>query len=193
MAEIPAIFKKYAPYIEKELKSLFKGRDLCLYDMMKYHMGWVDSSGREISNANNGKMLRATLSLLASESISGDFKKALPVSAAIELIHNYSLIRDDIQDEDEFRRHRPTVWKVWGRAQAINVGSAIKVLADLSILKLEDNGIPVHKQAEVLDILESSCLEMIEGQFMDIDFENKDNISIDQYLEMIERDRKSVV
>jgi len=91
MAEMPEIFIRYAPYIEKELRSLFEGRDLYLYDMMKYHMGWIDSSGRESSDANNGKMLRATLSLLASESVSGDFKRALPVSAAIELIHNYSL------------------------------------------------------------------------------------------------------
>ena len=61
MAEMPEIFNRYAPYIEQELKSLFEGRNLCLYNMMKYHMGWVDSQGETSSNGNSGKMLRATL------------------------------------------------------------------------------------------------------------------------------------
>ncbi|MCD4670438.1 MAG: polyprenyl synthetase family protein [Actinomycetia bacterium] len=193
MAEMPEIFIRYAPYIEKELKSLFKGRDLYLYDMMKYHMGWIDKSGRESRDANSGKMLRGTLSLLASESVSGDFKRALPVSAAIELIHNYSLIHDDIQDEDELRRHRPTVWKVWGASQAINAGSALKVLAGLSVLRLGRRGMPGQKQAEVLDILESNCLEMLEGQYMDIDFEHRDRVSVEQYIKMIEKKTAALI
>ena len=146
MAKMPEIFSRYLPHIEQELKSLFEGRDLRLYNMMKYHMGWVDSKGEISSNNNNGKMLRATLCLLASESLSGDFKKALPVSAAIELIHNYSLVHDDIQDDDEMRRHRPTIWKIWGKPQAINAGSALKILANLSVLKLNDLGIPREKR-----------------------------------------------
>ena len=193
MAEMPEIFNRYSPYIEQELKSLFKDRDLHLYNMMKYHMGWIDSQGEISSNGNNGKMLRATLCLLASESISGDFKKALPVSAAIELIHNYSLVHDDIQDDDELRRHRPTVWKIWGKPQAINAGSALKILANLSVLKLNDLGIPREKQVEVFDILDTSCLEMIEGQYMDIDFEDRDIISVDEYLEMIEKKTSALI
>lgn len=193
MKGMPGIFSKYAPHVERELRSLFNGRDLPLYGMIKYHMGWIDESGKTTKNASNGKMLRATLCLLASESITGDFKKALPVSAAIELIHNYSLVHDDIQDGDELRRHRSTVWKIWGSPQAINAGSALKMLAGLSILKLRGNGIPPEKQLEVFDILESNCLKMIEGQFMDIDFEQKDGISVKQYQEMIEKKTSALI
>jgi len=193
MAKMPELFNRYSPYIEQELKSLFEGRDLYLYDMMKYHMGWIDSKGEISSNGNHGKMLRATLCLLASESICGDFRRALPVSAAIELIHNYSLVHDDIQDDDELRRHRPTVWKIWGKPQAINAGSAMKILANLSVLKLSDLGIPREKQVEVFDILDSSCLEMIEGQYMDIDFEDRDIISVEEYLKMIEKKTSALI
>jgi geranylgeranyl diphosphate synthase type I len=190
---MPEIFSKYTPLVEEELKSLFEGRDLPLYSMMKYHMGWIDERGLESRNAVGGKMLRATLCLLASESVTGDYKKALPVSAAIELIHNYSLVHDDIQDGDELRRHRATVWKIWGSPQAINAGSALKMLADMSVLKLRGNGIPAEKQLEVFDILGSGCLKMIEGQFMDIDFEDRDRISVGQYLEMIEKKTSALI
>ncbi len=190
---MPEIFNRYQFHIEQELKSLFEGRDLRLYNMMKYHMGWIDGRGGSSSNGNSGKMLRATLCLLASESISGDFKKALPVSAAIELIHNYSLVHDDIQDDDEMRRHRPTVWKIWGKPQAINAGSALKILANLSVLKLNDLGIPREKQVEILDILDTSCLEMIEGQYMDIDFESRDIISVEEYFKMIEKKTSALI
>jgi geranylgeranyl diphosphate synthase type I len=125
--------------------------------------------------------------------VTGDFKKALPVSAAIELIHNYSLVHDDIQDGDELRRHRSTVWKIWGSPQAINAGSALKMLADLSILQLRGNGIPPEKQLDVFDILETNCLQMIEGQYMDIDFEQRNRITVEQYLEMIEKKTSALI
>jgi geranylgeranyl diphosphate synthase, type I len=193
MKTMPSIFSSYLPYIEKQLKSLFKGRELPLYRMMQYHMGWLDENGREISKADNGKMVRATLCLLAAESVTGDFKKALPVSAAIELMHNYSLVHDDIQDGDGMRRHRPTVWKLWGSPQAINAGSALKMLADLSILRLAESGIPPHKQLDVFEILEKNCLSMIEGQYMDIDFEHRDGITVGQYLDMIEKKTSALI
>jgi len=193
MSSMPRIFLSYLPYVENQLKSLFRDRKLPLYRMMEYHMGWMDENGRENADANSGKMLRATLCLLAAESVTGDFKKALPVSAAIELIHNYSLVHDDIQDGDELRRHRSTVWKIWGSPQAINAGSALKMLADLSILQLRGNGIPPEKQLDVFDILETNCLKMIEGQYMDIDFEQRDSIAVEQYLEMIEKKTSALI
>ncbi len=193
MGELPEVFNKYYSFIEEELKSLFKQRDLYLYDMMQYHMGWKDSQGNPVNN-NSGKMLRATLCLLACESLNeGDFKKALPIAAAIELIHNYSLVHDDIQDDDEFRRHRPTVWKIWGKPQAINAGSALKILSTLSVLNLKVHNIPTEKQVEIFKILDDSCLEMIEGQFLDIDFEDRSDIDVDDYLDMIEKKTSGLI
>ena len=81
-----------------------------LYDMMRYHLGWVDETG--LSQPNTGKLARPTLCLLACEAAGGDWRSALPAAAAIELIHNFSLIHDDIQDRSWERRNRPTVWKI---------------------------------------------------------------------------------
>lgn len=192
MVKLPEIFDRYHPYIEEELKSLFDNRNLFLYDMIRYHLGWINSQGDNINN-NSGKKLRATLCLLACESLNGDFRKALPLAAAIELIHNYSLVHDDIQDDDKQRRHRPTVWSLWGKPQAINVGSALKVLASLSVAKLRGHDISSDKQVEVFEILDNSCLKMIEGQFLDINFENLSDITIENYLEMIEKKTSALI
>ena len=193
MCELPEVFSKYSTFIEEELKLLFKDRNLYLYDMMQYHMGWIDSQGNIVNN-DSGKMLRATLCLLACESLNGgDFKKALPIAAAIELIHNYSLVHDDIQDDDELRRHRPTVWKLWGKPQAINAGSALKILSTLSVLNLKSYKISAEKQVEIFKILDDSCLKMIEGQFLDIDFEDRTDIDVNDYLEMIEKKTSALI
>ena len=193
MGKLPEVFNKYNSFIEKELKSLFKHRDLYLYGMMQYHMGWIDSQGNTANN-NSGKMLRATLCLLACESLNGgDFRKALPIAAAIELIHNYSLVHDDIQDDDETRRHRPTVWKIWGKPQAINAGSALKALSTLSVLNLKAYNISTGKHVEIFKILEDSCLTMIEGQFLDIDFEDRTDINVDDYLGMIKKKTSALI
>ncbi|MCL6088338.1 MAG: polyprenyl synthetase family protein [Actinobacteria bacterium] len=200
MTQLPEIFETYKPYIEKEIKSLLCNTELlniskrkaALYEMMSYHMGWADETGAKITS-NGGKYLRATLTLLSCESICGDFKIALPVAAAIELIHNFSLVHDDIQDDDEIRRHRPTVWKIWGKPQAINVGSAMKTLANLSVINLKKNNIAADKLIEVLKILDESCLRMLEGQFLDIDFEAKPDVNTADYLKMIERKTAALI
>lgn len=160
--------------------------------MMSYHLGWLDFSGAK-AKSNSGKYLRATLTLLTSESVSGDFKKALPAAAAIELIHNFSLVHDDIQDDDELRRHKPTVWKIWGKPQAINVGSAMKTLANLAAYNLYDKKICAENLIKILKIIDQSCLRMIEGQYLDIDFEKRLEITIEDYLHMIERKTAALI
>ena len=183
MNNLPPIFEKYKPFIEKEIRSLIdfnelskiSNGDITIYEMMKYHMGWIDENGNS-SNNGGGKYLRATLALMACESICGDFNPALPVAAAIELIHNYSLVHDDIQDDDEFRRHKPTVWKIWGKPQAINVGSAMKAIASNSVFSLSRMGIPLIRLIEILKVINEGCLQMIEGQYLDISFESQKKI-----------------
>lgn len=155
-------------------------------------MGWIDSQGNPV-NHDGGKFLRATLCLLSCESTGSDFKKSLPLAAAIELIHNFSLVHDDIQDEDTQRRHRPTVWSIWGKPQAINVGTAMRVLASLSVPRLNIYNVPPEKQIEVFEILDSSCLKMIEGQFLDISYEDRSDITIEDYLDMVERKTAALI
>ncbi|MGM0365305.1 MAG: polyprenyl synthetase family protein [Actinomycetota bacterium] len=192
MDRLPDIFDKYKPYIDQQLKSLLAGRNLSFYDMIRYHLGWADSRGRSI-NAGSGKYLRATLCLLGCESTGSGFERALPLAAAIELVHNYSLVHDDIQDNDRVRRHRPTVWSIWGKPQAINAGSAMRMIAGLSLQELGPLGVSAEKQVDAAAIMDSACLEMIEGQYLDIGFEAAADIGLGQYMDMIEKKTSALI
>src|SRR3972149_5263981 len=98
-----------------------------------------------ISPLEGGKRLRPALCLLACRGVGGDPYQALPAAAGVELIHNFSLVHDDIQDVSPLRRHRPTVWKRWGVAQAINAGDALFALPRLALLRLEREGVPAGR------------------------------------------------
>ena len=191
MSKFPDIFVKFRGPIEGELKRLLSKRRMPLYEMMRYHLGWVDENGQPISGG--GKYLRATLCLLASQAVGGEFEVALRFAAAIELVHNFSLIHDDIQDRDSERRHRPTVWKIWGEPQAINAGTAMRVLASMAITDLKTTGLPPEKLIDAYKILDESCLSMIEGQYLDISFEDNLEIRLSDYMDMIEKKTAALI
>jgi geranylgeranyl diphosphate synthase type I len=125
--------------------------------------------------------------LLACEAAGGEWQRALPAAAAVELVHNFSLIHDDIQDRDTERHHRPTVWRIWGEAQAINAGDALLALARPVVLRLADEGVPPATVLEAARILDESTLEMVAGQTLDISFEEKPDIELPAYMGMIEK------
>lgn len=180
---LPMAFRRYQGALEQELRSVL-GQDASpLYTMMRYHLGWVDEHGQQ--QQNPGKMSRPTLCLLACQAVEGDWRKALPAAAAVELIHNFSLIHDDIQDCSWERRKRPTVWKVWGEPQAINAGDAMYVLAQLALFRLRDAGVPPDQVVILSQKLNQASLQLCEGQYLDIDYENRTGTSIDEYLGMI--------
>jgi len=111
----------------------------------------------------------------------------LAAAAALELTHNFSLVHDDIQDADRERRHRPTVWAVWGQGQAINAGDSLLALAHLALLRLVDAGLSPAAVVRACRILDAACLTMIEGQCLDLEFEERAQVKVEEYLEMIER------
>jgi geranylgeranyl diphosphate synthase type I len=154
--------------------------------MMRYHLGWEDAQGRP-TEAAGGKALRPCLCLWACEALGGDWQRALPAAAALELTHNFSLVHDDIQDADRERRHRPTVWAVWGEGQAINAGDSLLILARLALLQLVDAGLEPAVVVRACRILDEACLAMIEGQCLDLEFEERAQVSVEEYLEMIEK------
>ncbi|MCD6520800.1 MAG: polyprenyl synthetase family protein [Anaerolineae bacterium] len=116
----------------REILSIPEEAIASLYQVMHYHMGWCDQHFHPVE-AHQGKRLRSILCLLACEAIGGDWQRALPAAAAIELIHNFSLIHGDIKDRSDTHRHRPTVWSLWGIAQGINTGDAMWTLARLAL------------------------------------------------------------
>ncbi len=182
------ILQKYLPEIEEELKKniqelspKYKG----MYDQMRYFFGWQDEEGKPVDDRKaQGKRFRPTLCLLVCESICGRYKQALSAAAAIELFHNFTLIHDDIEDHDEYRRHKKTVWKIWGVEQAINTGDAMFVLAQQSGIRNKEFGISKEKSLKVIKALNQTFLKVIEGQYLDIGFEERIDVSVPEYLEM---------
>ena len=184
MIDLENIFQRYRPELEAELKRIVGKASLPMYDMMRYHMGWIEESGHTRRNTA-GKRLRPILCLLACESLNGQWRQALPVAASIELVHNFSLIHDDIQDSSRERRGRPTVWSIWGLPQGINAGDGMHALALSSLLRLEERGIPHEKTVRAAGILGEASLRLCEGQYLDLSYVNRLNIKVKDYLAMI--------
>jgi len=184
MADLESIWQRYRTELEAELKFAVGEAPLPMYNMMRYHLGWIDEQGNPQS-ATIGKRLRPVLCLLACQTVGGDWRQALPAAAAVEMVHNFSLIHDDIQDKSPARRGRATVWHIWGQPQAINVGDGMHALALSSLLRLEDAGIPHQKVVRAARILGEASLKLCEGQYLDISYENRLDIGINDYLEMI--------
>jgi geranylgeranyl diphosphate synthase type I len=182
--KLPPIFTKYKDEIEAELHLNLADFETPLYRMMRYHLGWEDELGNP-SQGSGGKRLRPSLCLLACEASGSDAHRALPAAAAVELIHNFSLIHDDIQDGDPERHHRPTVWKIWGKPQAINAGTAMRILANQALFRLVQQGETLEKHLQAQRLLDLCTLRLIEGQYLDISFENRIDIGLSDYLDMV--------
>ena len=196
-APVPPMFSRYQAHILTGLRSAVPGSGVSaneddeskeLHRMMAYHMGWMDASGQAVeSSATQGKALRPTLCMFACESLGGDCSRAVPAASALELIHNFSLVHDDIQDGDVERRHQPTVWYLWGQPKALAVGNALRAAADVSPLRLAEQGVPPAKALRASQILTEGCLSMIHGQCMDLSFEGRLDIRPDDYLDMVSK------
>ena len=165
------------------------------YGQIQYHLGWVNA---DFSPAitHPGKLLRPTLLLLAYEAAGAwglaaetpDYlHRAMPAAVAVELTHNFTLIHDDIEDGDAERRHRPTLWKLWGIPQAINTGDGLFALSRLALWGVVDEGVESGIAARLGEVLDLACLTLSEGQYLDISFEGRQDISVAMYIDMISR------
>lgn len=173
------------------------------YGQMKYHLGWLDEHFNP-TEANTGKYLRPTLLLLAYEAAGAEkaeaedddttyLRRALPAAATIELTHNFTLIHDDIEDGDEERRHRPTLWKLWGVPQAVNTGDGLFSLARLTLWKSLDEGVASDVVARLGMLYDHTCLAITEGQHLDLSFEEHLDIPTQTYLQVIERKTATLI
>ncbi len=184
---LPTMFARYKNMVEQELvRAVPAPQDADLPTLLQYHLGWVDQYGEATAHPlSQGKSLRPTLCMFVCEALGGDPQRAIPAAAALELIHNFSLIHDDIQDQDVERRHQATVWSLWGAPKALLAGDAMQALGDLAMLRSNLLNVSPGVTLKVSEILTEGYLEMIEGQCLDLGFESRTDISTDDYLQMI--------
>jgi geranylgeranyl diphosphate synthase type I len=136
--------------------------------MLEYHLGWRGPDLAPLADpAAAGKKLRPALALLVCQAVCGEIEPALPAAAGVELIHNFSLVHDDIQDRSALRRHRPTLWSLWGAAQGINAGDALFALAQIALLRS-----PSELSARLAAELNRTALLLAEGQYLDIELQD---------------------
>ena len=187
MVDIQTEFSQLIEEIEAEMRSILeehRGPARPLYTMLAYHLGLDGSDG------SAGKRIRPLLGLIVYRALGGDYRRAIPGAAAVELGHNFSLIHDDIQDADRERRHRATLWALYGVPQAINAGDALFALSRLALYRLtteeDDPDAPdARRVLEIMKIYDQTCLALCEGQFLDISFEARMDVTVEEYLEMI--------
>lgn len=143
-----------------------------------YHFGWIDAEGRP-SHGDGGKAIRPALALLSAEAAGVAPEVGIPGAVAVELVHNFSLLHDDLMDGDEQRRHRDTVWKVHGPAQAILVGDALFALANEVLLELG-----TVEAGRATRRLTTATRKLIDGQAQDISYEHRERVTVEECLEM---------
>ena len=177
----PELSARLAP-IDEEIRAVLTDPDPAVqpfYGMMLYHLGL------DTERPGAGKRLRPLLFALLYEALAGDVAPGLPAAAAIELLHNFTLIHDDIEDQDPTRRHRPTVWSVWGVPQAINAGDGMFAASRLAAHRLRDRGVPAERVLEFAYLLDRACVQVCEGQFLDISFESRTDVTAERYRAMV--------
>ncbi len=179
--------ERYLPALKTEMHRIVSGQGGepgLLYGMLRYHLGWVDEHLAP-AQSDGGKHVRPTILLLATEAQQGEWRQALPAAAAVELLHGFTLIHDDIEDRDALRRGRATLWSLWGIPQAINAGDALFAISYRAMLGLQATGVPAAQIVTGLERFTEAVIRITEGQCRDLQFESEVDVDESAYLEMI--------
>ena len=175
----PTVLARTKTLIDPALRTAVEALDDNLRLPATYHLGWTDAHG-QTESADSGKGIRSALVVLGSEAVGASADQAIPGAVAVELIHNFSLIHDDIMDDDRTRRHRPTVWDVFGVGDAIIVGDALHALAFQVLL-----GTPIDQRSiAATERLARATSAMIAGQAQDVALDRQGSATLDECLAM---------
>ncbi len=172
--------------LDQELKEVFADRQGFLYDLLRYHLGWTDQQGQPTYNVRP-LYFPTLLALVSCQALSGDFQAALPAAAGVDLVHNFTLVHGDVQAVRPDAHDRPSIWWVWGPAQAINAGDGLHALGRTTIMRLARKGIPSEQVLHAVESLDRACLALCEGQYMDLEFQERMVVTNAAYLDMISR------
>ena len=182
---LPELISRHHDAVEAALQSTVQGRQDPLYRMMEYQMGWVDEGG----TAQSITPTRAypALCLGVCEALGGNIADAMPAAVAVELLYQFTRVHDDIQDGTPDHGPRPSVWWVWGPAQAINAGDALHVLARLSLFSMGNQGVSTDQVLASTKVMDAASLDLFEGQHQDLQIQGQVTATQQSYLEMAER------
>jgi geranylgeranyl diphosphate synthase type I len=183
-ADTESYLTRYREDLLGALRAAIGESPLPHYAMMRYHMGW-ETAGGAASDGMAGKMLRPALCLLACEAVRGAVARALPAAVAVELLHNFSLIHDDIEDQSDERHGRPTVWKLWGIPQAVNVGDGMFALAQRAMEGLSGGSLEAADVLHACRTFSAATLKLCEGQHLDMSFERRTDVTLADYFQMV--------
>ncbi len=190
------VMAQAAPASVPEL--LARGRELCtpplraavarlappMNAVAAYHFGWTDRDGKPVAG-DSGKAVRPALALLSAAAVGAPAQVAVAGGVAVELVHNFSLLHDDLMDGDETRRHRATAWTVFGPAQAILVGDALATLGTEVLLDAGAGGAATPADAaRAVRLLTTATRRLIDGQAQDVSFEGRDFVTVEECLAM---------
>jgi geranylgeranyl diphosphate synthase type I len=173
----PAVLSRVRVLVQPALQMAVDGLDDPQMRLIaRYQMGWCDADGNPTSGG--GKAIRPALAVLSAEAVIGTPDSGIPGAVAVELVHNFSLLHDDVMDRDVERRHRPTGWVAFGDGQAILAGSALLTLA---VEVLAECGLAGRRSMPCL--LEATQL-LISGQSQDLHLESRDSVDLQEVLDM---------
>lgn len=174
----------YRDALETELRECLEGREGFLFDLLRYHLGWADQHGNP-EQPEPRESFHALVAPAVCQALTGGFAASMPVAAAVELVYNFSLVHGDVQAGRVDAHSRPSIWWVWGPAQAINAGDGFHAMARMAMMRLGDLGIPPEGVLAATELLDRSCLAMCEGQFSDLGFQDRMLVTMREYSDMI--------
>ena len=204
----PQILERARALVEPSLRHAVEQLDPQIAPLALYHFGWADEHGQPTTASSGGKGIRSALAVLSAEAAGAPAEAGVPGAVAVELIHNFSLLHDDIIDGDAERRHRPTVWAVFGQGEAIIVGDALHALAFDVLLggatggadsaakgaggagnaaegtAVATNDAATEASRAAASRLASSTAAMIAGQSRDMAFNERMDVTPEQCLDM---------
>lgn len=177
-----------AESLETKIRDFISARELPLYRMMSFQLGWVDENG-DRSTIPTRPRVHGQFAMSVAKAVGGGLEDPaatfVPYGVSIELLYNFSLIHEDVEDGNTEHNGRPSVWWTWGPAQAINAGDGMHAMARMALFALTEQGEPVEKVSEALQTLDEAVVMMCEGEYTDIMMQEQIGLTSHKYLDMV--------
>ena len=186
MPGFPKQLENMQAEIDANLRGLVVNQSEPLYRMMEYQLRLIDEQGVP-KPVSSEPYLHGMFSILLFSGLGADRSRIMPAALAVELAHHFMQVHTDVQDGDPKTPEKHSVWWIWGPAQAINAGDALHALSRLSLFGLTEKGFDFDQVLGTIKLFDTACLELFEGQFAEIKFQDQLTVSEAQYIRMTER------